>query len=231
MSSLQAALVDYLRLRRALGHKLDDAGRDLTRFVTYIDDIDAETVTMETALAFVLDPELDPTSTNPLRRLTAVRGFARYLTGVDPHTEIPPAGLVSYRAHRRTPHLFSDDDVAAVVRCVRASTPFPSRRETLTTLIGLAVTGMRVGAVLRLDRSDIDWNEAVLLVRDTKFHNGRDVPCSDSILPWLLAVANNAMCNANRSLRTISTCSPSCHLPSTPLILEMTPPAGWTTSG
>jgi integrase/recombinase XerD len=58
VSPLEAALLDYLRLRRSLGHKLDDAGRHLARLVAYLDDIGAETVTMQTALAFVLDPDL-----------------------------------------------------------------------------------------------------------------------------------------------------------------------------
>lgn len=97
MSALQAALDDYLGLRRALGHKLDDTGRQLARFVAYLDDIGAESISLEAALAFVFDPELDPVSSTPARRLIAVRGFARNLAGRDPRTEIPPAGLVSYR--------------------------------------------------------------------------------------------------------------------------------------
>ena len=45
MTRLEAALADYLSLRRALGHKLDDAGRQLSRFVTYLDFTGAETIT------------------------------------------------------------------------------------------------------------------------------------------------------------------------------------------
>ena len=82
-------------------------------------------VTMADALAFVLDPDLDPASTVPGKRLMAVRGFTRYLSAIDPRTEVPPAGLVSYRPSGRVPYLFSDQDVAAVVRAARASTPFP----------------------------------------------------------------------------------------------------------
>jgi integrase/recombinase XerD len=188
MSHLEAALADYLGLRRALGHKLDDAGRQLARFVAYLDDIGAETVSMEAVLGFVLDPDLDPASTNPARRLTAVRGFARHLSGMDARTEIPPAGLVSYRARRCTPYLFSDDDVAAVVRCASTSARFPFRAETQATLIRLlAVTGLRVGEALRLEPSDIDWDDAVILVRDTKFHKGRNVPVSGSTIEALAA--------------------------------------------
>jgi integrase len=190
MSPLETALSDYLQLRRGLGHQLDDAGRQLARFVVYLNEIGAETVTMDAVLGFVFDPGLNPVSITPSRRATAVRGFARYLAGIDAATEIPPAGLVSYRARRRTPHLFSDDDVAAVVRHARASTPFPFRAETLTTLIGLlVVTGMRVGEALRLEVGDIDWDNAVILVRNTKFHKGRDVPVSASTIEALNAYA------------------------------------------
>ena len=191
MSPLEAALVDYLRLRRALGHKLDDSGRQLARFVPYLDGIGAETVTMQAAVAFVCDPELDPASSTPARRLTAVRGFARHLAGIDACTEIPPAGLVSYRRSRRNPYLFSDEDVTAVARAARASTPFPFRAETLTSVIGLlAVTGMRVGEALRLDRADIDWDDAVILIRDTKFGKGHNVPVSTSTIEALAAYAH-----------------------------------------
>lgn len=58
-------------------------------------------------------------------------------------------------------------------------------------MIGLlGVTGMRVGEALRLDRSDVDWDEAVILVRDTKFHKGRNVPVSPSTIEALAAYAS-----------------------------------------
>lgn len=188
MTRLEAALADYLRLRRSLGHKLQTEGRQLARLVTYLDDIGEETVTVATTLSFVFDPDLDPASNVPAKRLTAVRGFARYLAGTNSRTEIPPVGLVSYRRRRRNPYLFSDKDVAAVIRCARAATPFRFRADTLATVIGLlAVTGMRVGEALRLDRRDIDWDDAVIQVRDTKFHKGRNLPVSPSTITALRA--------------------------------------------
>ncbi len=188
MSALKAALGDYLGLRRALGHKLAEHERQLTRFVARLDDSGASFVAMADALAFVLDPEVDPASSVPATRLMAVRGFARYLSAIDPRTEVPPAGLVSYRARRRIPYLFSDEDVAAVVRAARASTPFAFRAETLVSLIVLlAVTGMRVGEALRLECGGIDWDQAVIKVRDTKFGKGRDVVVSASTIGALAA--------------------------------------------
>jgi integrase/recombinase XerD len=143
---------------------------------------------MHAVMGFVLDPDLDPATTVPSRRLTAVRGFARHLSGIDARTEIPPAGLVSDRPRRRTPFVFSDADVDAVARSAAASTPFPFRAATLTTMIGLlAATGLRVGEAIRLDRDDVDWDQGLLRVRNTKFGKGRDVPVSPSTLDALSA--------------------------------------------
>jgi integrase/recombinase XerD len=188
MSALSEALRDYLGLRRALGHKLAEHERQLTRFVARLDAAGASFVAMADTLAFVLDPDLDPASTTPAKRLMAVRGFTRYLSAIDPRTQVPPAGLVSYRPSRRVPYLFSDQDVAAVVRAARASTPSAFRAETLASLIVLlAVTGMRVGEALRLDCGNLDWDQAVIKVRDTKFGKGRDVAVSASTAEALAA--------------------------------------------
>jgi integrase/recombinase XerD len=186
MSALSAALRDYLSLRRALGHKLEGHERQLTRFIARLDEAGAAFVTMADTLAFVLDPDLDPASNTPARRLTAVRGFTRYLSAIDPRNQVPPAGLACYRTSRRIPYLFSDQDVAAVVRAARASTPFAFRAETLASVIVLlAVTGMRVGEALRLECCDLDWDRAVIKVRDTKFGKNRDVPVSASTIEAL----------------------------------------------
>jgi integrase/recombinase XerD len=94
MSALLDQADDYLRLRRALGHNLDQAHRLLPDFVAYLDAIGAETVTVEAALVWAQRPDADPTTSVWARRMTVARGFARHMTGVDPNTEIPPLGLV-----------------------------------------------------------------------------------------------------------------------------------------
>jgi integrase/recombinase XerD len=46
----------------------------------------------------------------------------------------------------------------------------PMPTATHGTLIGLlAATGMRVAEAIRLDRTDIDWTDAVLMIRESKF--------------------------------------------------------------
>ena len=54
---------------------------------------------------------------------------------------------------------------------------FPLRAATYQTLIGLlAVTGMRVGEAIRLDRADADLTDGVLTIRESKFGKSRLVP-------------------------------------------------------
>ena len=184
MTRLEAALEDYLRLRRALGHKLAGEGQQLSRFVTYLDFTGAEAITMPAILEFITDA--DPATTMAARRLTAVRGFARYLAALDGVSVVPPAGLAASRTRHRIPHIFSGADVAAVIAHARAAVPSPFRQETVATMIGLlAVTGMRVGEALRLGRDDLDWDDAVIFIRGTKFGKGRDVPVSESTVSAL----------------------------------------------
>jgi len=94
---------------------------------------------------------------------------------------VPPAGLVTCSRHRRVPYIYSPADIAAVRALARRTIPSPLRAATFDTMIGLlAVTGMRIGEVIALDRSDIDWPEGVLLVRESKFGKSRQVPIHTS---------------------------------------------------
>lgn len=188
MSPLSQHLEEYLRLRRLLGHKLADAGRLLPRFVAYLDARDAEFVTVEAAVAWSLAPNAPAGTTVWGRRLIAVRGFARYLSGIDPRTEVPPAGLIPTRRRWRPPFIYSDADIAALMGEARRTIRQPLRAASYETLIGLlAATGLRVGEALRLDRDDIDHTEAVLLVRQSKFGKSRQLPLTPTTVQALHA--------------------------------------------
>lgn len=175
MSGLQQALSDYLQLRRSLGHELADAARLLPSLVAYLDARQVPTVTVEAAVAWAREATAGRATTMP-RRMTAARGFARYLTGIDARTEVPPPGLIPLRHRWRQPFIYSPADVAAVIDETR-SIGSPLRASTYATLIGLlACSGLRIGEAIKLDRADIDWTDGVLLIRESKFGKTRLVP-------------------------------------------------------
>jgi integrase/recombinase XerD len=182
VSDLHQAVEDYIAVRRALGSKLERRSQLLEGFVAFIEAAGATTVTTDLALAWATLPGDDAHPTYVSNRLCAVRGFARHLQAFDPATEVPPARLLPWPKCRATPYLYSDADIAALMRATRSLTP-ALRAATYETLIGLlSVTGMRVSEGLRLDRDDVDWNEGVLTIWDSKFGKSREVPLHRSAL-------------------------------------------------
>jgi integrase len=186
MTVLEQHLDEYLRLRRTLGHKLGHAHRYLPRFVSYLDEHGAEFVTIEAALAWSLERPVPVGSVVPADRMMIVRGFARYLSGIDPRTEVPPAGTIRHPHRWRRPFIYSDADVLAMIEQARVVIPQPLRSATYQALIGLlATTGLRVGEALRLDRGDLDRGEGVLRIRVSKFGKSRLVPLQASAVDAL----------------------------------------------
>ena len=178
MSPLRQALAGYLAVRRSLGYKLARPEKLLAQFITYLEDAGAATVTTELAVAWATQPGGD--ANWHAHRLSVVRGFAAYLHTIDPAAEIPPAGLIPARPRRATPYLYSDADVTALIAAA-ASLRFHLRTATYQTLIGLlAVTGMRVGEAIRLDRADLDLAAGVVTVRQSKFGKTRLLPLHPS---------------------------------------------------
>ena len=186
MTVLEQHLNEYLQLRRTLGHKLAEAHRVLPWFVSYLDEHDIEFVTIEAALAWSLERQVPVGSVVPSHRMMVVRGFARYMSGIDPRTEVPPAGTIRKPNRWRRPFIYSDADVLAMIEQARVVIPEPLRSATYQTLIGLlATTGLRVGEALRLDRSDLDRSEGVLRIRESKFGKSRLVPLHTSAVDAL----------------------------------------------
>jgi integrase/recombinase XerD len=184
MSALADAARDYLRLRNSLGHDLAEYHRELPRLVAFLEAGGLPTVTVAAALAWAQGPGVDPATSIAPRRMTIARGFARYLAGIDARTEVPPPGLIAGRRRWRPPFIYSPGDIEALMVQARQLTPMPAA--THETLIGLlAVTGLRVGEAIRLDRADIDWTDAVLMIRESKFGKTRMVPVLDSTLDTL----------------------------------------------
>jgi integrase/recombinase XerD len=190
VSALAQRAEQYLRLRRALGHQLDDAHRLLPRFVAYLDSVGVSTITIEAALIWVRRPDAGPASSVWFRRMIVVRGFARYMSGIDAATQIPPLGLVTFRRHWRAPFIYSARDVEDLMTQVPQLIPTPLRAATFRTMIGiLAATGMRVGEALALARRDVDWDEGVIVVRASKFNKSRELPLDSSTVNALAGYA------------------------------------------
>lgn len=187
MSALEKAVADYLITRRALGFKLARHGRLLPQLAAYLEQAGTSTLTTQLALAWATSLEGHPDEW--AIRLSIARGFARWLKALDPATEIPPTDVLPRRRRRPNPYLCGDQDIAALMEAT-VTLRFPFRRATYRTLIGLlAVTGVRVGEAIALDRDDIDWTGGYLVVRDGKPGAPRELPLHETTLDALAAYA------------------------------------------
>ncbi|OHV63449.1 tyrosine-type recombinase/integrase [Pseudofrankia sp. BMG5.36] len=172
---LRQALADYLALRRTLGFELRTAGRLLGQFVDYLDDHGVQTPTIDHAVAWANLPDGASRAWRAIR-LSAVRGFATYLHGLDPTVAVPPADLIRHGPDRATPYLYSDREIGDLVSAAGTLRP-RLRAATYQTLIGLlATSGLRVSEAIALDTSDLDCERDLLTIRDTKFGKSRLVP-------------------------------------------------------
>jgi len=184
MNTLREALSEYLDLRRGLGFKMHDAGRQLPRFVGFLEQRGERHITSAVALEWAQQSSaVQPADW--ARRLGFVRGFARYRSATDAATEVPAVGLLPHRATRARPYLYSEPEIdrllAAALTLPTAWPSTPLRPVQFHCLLGLlSVTGLRIAEALHLELRDVDLDQAVLTIRAAKRGRSRLVPIHPS---------------------------------------------------
>jgi len=179
----------YLAHRRALGFQLKSEGLRLLDFARYVDALGHRgPLTNRLAIRWACLPQ----SADRLwwaRRLEIVRTFAKHLLLTEPQTQIPPRHWLGPAHRRRCPHLYSGAQIQQLLR--RAGRlKGQLKPHTWQTLIGLlACTGLRISEAMQLQTSDVDWKQALLIIRESKFGKTRLVPLPRSALPPLRAYA------------------------------------------
>lgn len=169
---------DYLRCRRQLGFQLKIEGEQLIRFARFVDELGhTGPLTTAIALQWARLPE-NASRLYQARRLEVVRCFARYLAIFDERTEIPPTKILGSAHQRIRPHIYSRADVSSLFEATRTLKPTHGiRPETYRVLIGLLYsTGLRISEALRLRQKDVDLQNGILTIVETKFHKSRIVP-------------------------------------------------------
>ncbi len=169
----------YLRVRRALGYKLNNAEDILNRFVAYLEVRDADRVSVADAVGFATAPPARTARTQALR-LSAVRCFTRWAHCQDPSIEVPPARLLPARPSRVAPYIYTAEQLDALLEATGRLQP-PERAATYQTLIGLmAATGIRTGEAIGLDTSSFDPHAGILTVTG-KYGKRRMLPLHSTV--------------------------------------------------
>ena len=135
MNILKKHLRDYLELRRGLGFELGRVESRLRSFVVFMKTKRTWQITTKLALEFAL--RSDRSISTQAGYLSAIRGFAQYLSGIEPKTEVPPSGLIR-RGHRPQPYIYSDDEIIRILNAARkASIDYPVCVKAAHTLLSV----------------------------------------------------------------------------------------------
>ena len=192
MNTLSEALQDYLALRRGMGYKMREAGVVLVRFVSFMQQRDAQHITTRLALQWAQQAK----TVRPAewaRRLCFVRGFARYRSAIDARTEVPPWQLLPYRSTRATPYLYAEQEVRslmdAALKLPTTGRSTPLRPWVFYCLFGLlSVTGLRISEALDLKLGDVDLGFALAAdIDESHLGPNRHDAAFDGLAPGELA--------------------------------------------
>lgn len=180
--SLAAKVRAYLAYRRSLGFELNTASFVLFDFVRFANrKAYRPPLKTEWMLEWVTRSKKHSTDYHT-QRLSVIRGLARYLAGRDGQTEIPDRRLLPGR-RRQQPHIYTErqlDQLLVAAVALRPSYPF--RPQTFSTLFGLlSSTGLRVSEALSLQRDDVNLENGLLHIRETKFGKSRWVPMHPTV--------------------------------------------------
>ncbi len=183
-TTMMQQVEQYLTHRRSLGYHLKTDGYLLRSFARYADlHARGEPLTVDLALRWATSPK-ETQRLYHAKRLDTLRSFARYLAVLDPRTEVPPQKILGPSFRRVPPHIFTPVEIAALIS--ESLTYQPSvRRDPYTglrnaTIFGLlACTGLRIGEVLALKDRDVDLEQRLITVRQSKNLPMRLVPITE----------------------------------------------------
>jgi len=172
----------YLSYRRQAGFALRIAGRQLTSFARFADRSGHRgplTVDLASRWAVANRTGLPLTAA---RRIEVLRTFARYCQMLDPKAEIPPRGLFGPGHRRLTPHIYTEQEIGALLSTSARLSPVNGLRPaTCATIFGLlSATGLRISEATALCRQDVDLQSGLLHIRQAKFGKSRLVPLHPS---------------------------------------------------
>jgi integrase len=169
---------DYLAARRHMGFDLRIAGQQLLAFARFADQAGHHgPVTIDVAVRWA-QRGTQATRLTRARRLEVLRPFITYRSQFDAGTELVPPRFFGAAHRRLVPHIYTEPEIVSLLHAADQLRPRDGLRpRTYHTLFGLlAATGLRISEALHLKPRDVDAEQALLTVHQTKFRKSRLVP-------------------------------------------------------
>jgi len=186
-SHLAPIFARYVDLKRALGRRFDNETRTLQSLDRFLHDQTTPYSDLNAA-AFRAWCQTQEKISSGVRRVRMLRvfNFCLYRRRTEPECFLPdPSSFPTYH-QRLKPYIFSEDEVARLLRAASGLNRVPSsplRPEVIRlALVLLFTTGIRRGELLRLTLGDYSRHDSTLLIRESKFFKSRLLPINSDIV-------------------------------------------------
>jgi integrase/recombinase XerD len=181
--TLRQLIADYLHYRGALGYRLVRDSQILSAFGHRFELLPLRAINADRVLRF-LGPD-DICHDTIARRHRALCGFYRYVQAR--HGALLPAlpDLPNGCSSNFTPYVYSHGELKRLLRTTPEACGNPRGQvEALvlrTLILLLYAAGLRLGEALALNFSDLDLEQSLLTVRQSKFYKSRLVPFGEDL--------------------------------------------------
>jgi len=182
---LSQLIAQYVTFRKSLGDDFESSGRRLRTFSRFVgENLDIRSVKADHVAAFLAGR--GPITRYWHTKYGALRGFFRYAVTRGYVSVSPLPATVPKQPARFVPYIYSMDELRLLLAGTASYQKHKSRilmephtfRAMLLLLYGAA---LRVSEALSLNLADIDLQEAVIVIRDTKFYKTRLVPLGSDL--------------------------------------------------
>ena len=173
---------EFILYKQSLGMTYKNRALKLTAFARLAGPVEMDAISPETVRRF-LDAGR-PVTAEWFNKFSALKMFFRFALsrGYATRNSLPLSQPKSPRQFR--PYIYSVEEVQKMIRVVdnRHRGNWHLEPYTIRTLLLLLYgTGLRIGEAIRLQHRDVDLHDAILTVRETKFHKTRLVPVSSDL--------------------------------------------------
>lgn len=135
---IMKAVESYLAVRRAAGYELEVPEYLLRSFARFADARKETHICSETVIEWSSQA---PSSSQRDRRLNTIIRLAQYLQTEDCHHEVPPRNIFGYQKKRRTPFIFSKEEINNLLFAASQLGPLGTLRPyTYSTLFALLIS-------------------------------------------------------------------------------------------
>lgn len=182
---LTQLIAQYVAFRKSLGQDFESDRRRLATFSRFVgESAEIDSVKPPQVAAFLTGRE--PITGYWHLKYRTLRGFFSYAVTRGYLSTSPLPATVPKLPARFVPHIYSREELR---RLLDDTTSYQKHKTRIvmephtfrTILLLLYGAGLRVSEVLSLNLADVDLQEAVIVIRDTKFYKTRLVPLGSDL--------------------------------------------------